>query len=330
MEDVISRRRYIMGLAAAGLALSLPLPVTADGRFGRNYLEPCTVYPKYPSHVKFYVHGRYRYCDTNDIPDHKVGRFPDRGCPNAIRPHNLRFRMPLRPRLRSETTRVENWEFYGVALDGVVFDPGTAGFWHHQRGSIWNFAVLTGFGNLGLDQSHGHVQSDGMYHYHGLPTVLVHQLHGWNKVTLIGYAADGFPIYAPWGYSRANDANSEVKLLRSSYRLKEGNRPSPPAGPGGRYDGRYTGDFEYVEGYGDLDEANGRTGVTPEYPDGTYYYVVTEEFPFIGRLFRGRPDYSFRKHAQHLGRPRHSHGGGGRGRGPRGMGPPFFPPGRGF
>jgi hypothetical protein len=221
--------------------------------------------------------------------------------------------------------RLENSEWYGVALDGVVFDPGTADFWHERRGSIWNYALLTGFGNLGLDQSHGHVQHNGMYHYHGLPTVLVHQLHGWGKVTLIGYAADGLPIYAPWGYSRAADPHSGVRPLRSSYRLKRGNRPSPPAGPGGRYDGRYTGDFEYVASLGDLDEANGRFGVTPEYPHGTYYYVVTQEFPFVGRLFRGRPDRSFSKRVQ-LGPPHGRHGGGRfRDGGRRGMGPPFPP-----
>lgn len=55
--------------------------------------------------------------------------------------------------------------------------------------------------------------------------------------------------------------------MRSSYRLKEGRRPRQD-GPGGRFDGTYTPDFKYVAGTGDLDEANGRTGVTPEHSDG--------------------------------------------------------------
>ncbi len=70
----------------------------------------------------------------------------------------------------------------------------------------------------------------------------------------------------------------------------------PPAGAGGRYNGRYTGDFEFVANADDLDAANGRFGVTPEYPNGTVCYVVTNEYPFISRLFRGRPDRSFYKH----------------------------------
>ena len=80
--------------------------------------------------------------------------------------------------------------------------------------------------------------------------------------------------------------------MRASYRLKPGQRPG---GPGGSYDGRFTADYEYVKGSGDLDECNGRFGVTPEFPQGTYHYYLTEEFPYIGRLWRGTPDPSFFK-----------------------------------
>jgi hypothetical protein len=61
-------------------------------------------------------------------------------------------------------------------------------------------------------------------------------------------------------------------------------------------DGTFTADFEYVAGSGDLDECHGRFGVTPEHPEGIYHYYVTDEFPFIGRSWRGEPDESFFKH----------------------------------
>jgi hypothetical protein len=48
-----------------------------------------------------------------------------------------------------------------------------------------------------------------------------------------------------------------------------------------------------VAGSGDLDECNGRTGPTPEFPGGTYHYVLTDDFPFVPRLWRGTPDGSF-------------------------------------
>jgi hypothetical protein len=83
--------------------------------------------------------------------------------------------------------------------------------------------------------------------------------------------------------------------MKSSYRLKKGARPAQENGPGGNYDGRFTQDFEFVKDSGDLDENNGRTGVTPEFPDGTYYYCVTSEFPFIPHQWHGTPDRSFSK-----------------------------------
>jgi hypothetical protein len=80
--------------------------------------------------------------------------------------------------------------------------------------------------------------------------------------------------------------------MHSSYRLKNGTRPN---GPGGAYDGKFTADYEYVKGSGDLDECNGRFGVTPEFPQGTYHYYITDEFPWISRFWRGTPDTSFMK-----------------------------------
>ncbi|MGB0733877.1 MAG: YHYH protein, partial [Pontibacterium sp.] len=42
-----------------------------------------------------------------------------------------------------------------------------------------------------------------------------------------------------------------------------------------------------------LDECNGRFGVTNEYPNGTYHYVISTEYPYIPRCFHGKPDRSF-------------------------------------
>ena len=110
----------------------------------------------------------------------------------------------------------------------------------------------------------------------------------------------GFPIYARYGYSNTNDSTSEVLVLQPSYGLKnqpDNNRPAiltALAGPGGGSNpntpipmGAFTQDYEYVEGLGDLDQCNGRFGVTPEFPDGIYYYVVTDNFPFFTRCLKG-------------------------------------------
>jgi hypothetical protein len=106
---------------------------------------------------------------------------------------------------------------------------------------------------------------------------------------LVGWAADGFPIYALRGWRNPQDPASGVVKLRSGYRLRQGERPAPPGGPGGRFDGAFIQDYEFVAGHGDLDACNGRFGVTPEFPGGTYAYFLTEEWPVIPRAFRGTP-----------------------------------------
>ena len=36
-----------------------------------------------------------------------------------------------------------------------------------------------------------------------------------------------------------------------------------------------------------LDDCNGRTGVTPEFPDGIYYYMATDSYPYFSRCVKG-------------------------------------------
>ena len=62
--------------------------------------------------------------------------------------------------------------------------------------------------------------------------------------------------------------------MRSSYKDPNDNiehRPSASIYPAGFF----VNDYEYSRGLGDLDEHNGRFGVTPEYPNGTYAYFTT-------------------------------------------------------
>ena len=243
--------------------------------------------------VSFKTEGEFRIVAANGLPDHAPGQFPNRGNPNVIAAQKYSFRVPLRPQTNAQFTPLRMHPF-GVALNGVVFDPGAAEWWQMDPRSGWTYDPISGPQKLGLDRHHAHVQPSGAYHYHGLPTGLIEKLAGGQeKVVQLGWAADGFPIYGPWGYSDAKNAASAVKRLQPSYRLRDGTRAS---GPGGKFDGTFVEDFAFVTGAGDLDEANGRFGVTPEFPQGTYHYVLTSEFPFIPRQFRGTPDSSFFRH----------------------------------
>jgi hypothetical protein len=244
-----------------------------------------------PNAVLFTTVEPYRYVQSNGIPDHRTGAFPNAGNPNVIRPQKHNWRMPLHPVEALTPTPLRRQPF-GVALNGIPFDPGTAEFWNSDPGSGWHYEALKGSLNLGVDLHNAHVQPTGAYHYHGLPVALMLRRDKGDQMILVGFAADGFPIYGLYGYRNPDDATSGLRMLHSSYRLKKGVRPSRPGGP---YDGTFVEDYEYVEGSGDLDECNGCYGVTPEYPDGTYYYVITDTFPFIPRAFRGTPDRSFER-----------------------------------
>lgn len=263
--------------------------------------------------VTMAVRDGVRYFQANGIPNHRTGEFPSRGNPNAISEQSYSYQMSASPRMAERSRSAAGMPF-GIALNGVVFDPGTAEFWNNNRN--WNYEALSGKINLGVDNSNAHVQPTGAYHYHGLPNGLIRELRGRrNQMLLVGYAADGFPMYAVYGHRDARDASSPVVELKSSWRLKSGRRGDGE--PDGRYDGTFTADYEYVAGLGDLDECNGRFGITPEYPEGTYYYVLTEDFPHIPRYFRGTPDQSFMRRRGGGGMGMMGGQGGGQRRGPR-------------
>jgi hypothetical protein len=251
--------------------------------------------------VSIELRDGYRTITANGIPNHPIGQFPGQYNPNAVSAQHYEFRISEKPTPAAEGARpprAEGHQLFGVALNGIPFDPGTAEFWHDDRASGWRMEAIGGPRNLGLDASNGHVQPNGAYHYHGIPLGLMTMTareRNPKKMLLVGWAADGYPIYGPYAYDKADDAASPPRQMKTSYRLKKADRAGGDDGPGGKPDGSYTRDWEYVAGRGDLDENNGRTGVTPEFPNGTYYYVITGEFPFIPRQFHGTPDPSFTK-----------------------------------
>ena len=321
--------RLLFQSALVLLPLAAPIGVVAHPEDPADnppgFFEPIA-YGLPESRVSIREQGEKRIIESNDIPNHETGRFPNPGNPNSIRPQNFHYEVPLHPKAAATLTEAGHMIF-GVAINGVNFDPATAEFWRRDFSSIWNEeAIVKGRGQLGMDWSNAHVQPSGAYHYHSVPIGLIQQLHGEKKMTLVGWAADGFPMYGQLAPQDAKNAASPLAKMKSSYRLKTGTRPGGESGPGGTYDGKYTPDYEYVPGSGDLDECNGRFGITPEFPQGTYYYVTTEEFPFVSRKYRGTPDDSFRHHGPPPGGPG---GPGGRG-GPGGPGrfgpPPGFPP----
>src|SRR6266436_785860 len=135
--------------------------------------------------VSIGISGGERVINANGWPDHTPGTFPRRGNPNTLSTQIYNFRLSLNPKIAPTPTRMRHG-IVGVALNGVPFDPATAEFWDNDPDSGWNYEAKSGFINLGLDDHNAHVQPNGAYHYHGLPTGLLQKLGGdGNRMVLI-------------------------------------------------------------------------------------------------------------------------------------------------
>jgi len=298
----LSRREFIVGSLASALTITaagttglavagepkmrgsrdLVVPVMGNYRI-TNAATGCRVTVK--------VVGRTRTISANGLPNTAPGSFPNANCPNTIAAQSYSYRLPTAPAKTAYAELVLPQPF-GIAVDGVPFDPKAAEFWNNDRASGWQYYALGGGVNLGMDRNHAHVQPNGAYHYHGIPSGLLESMNPRQHSPLVGWAGDGFPIYVTYAYADPANAKSPIRAMTSSYRLKSGTRPS---GPGGAYNGWFNEDYEYVPGAGDLDQANGRFGITPEYPKGTYHYVLTEAFPSVPNMFAGTVAASFVK-----------------------------------
>ena len=228
--------------------------------------------------------------ESNAIPNHDLNDGARR-FRNPVSEQSQRFTVTSTPEMAGVNTalslRVDN----AVLLNGVKVDLLAAGCFGVRDGRIgcndpdqpWRYDPMFRANGFGVDSHNAHTQPDGTYHYHGPPNAL-YDAAGDSPSPVVGFAADGFPIYG----SLITD-DSAVRSVTSSYRLKSGSRPSGAGYPGGQYDGAFRDDFEYVPGLGDLDECNGMT------VDGQYGYYITDTYPWLLACFKGTPHESFRK-----------------------------------
>lgn len=215
---------------------------------------------------------------TNSLPNHKTGVFPNEGNPNTISAQNRTFNFPLNPKYTGKAQWIRE---PGIALNGIKFEPGTGEVVACESGENYRIEALQDVIDLGLDYNHAHVQPTGAYHYHGTPTEVVKEFDNGEDLVHIGFAHDGFPMY----YSKSS-------VYKPSFKLVDGTREGENCAytrpgiqvdisEGGHHDGTFKSDFEFVDGLGDLDECNGIT------IDGQYMYLVTTDFPYIGRCLMG-------------------------------------------
>ena len=233
---------------------------------------------------------------SNGIPNHD---FNDTGAfATPVAEVTESFTVAASPTAATRPTDLSLQYDNAVFLDGVKLDLLAAACYGvgneplgeekigcMAEGTPWRYDPMFPGNAFGTDGHNAHTQPDGAYHYHGDPGAMYDD-SGTTASGVIGFAADGFPIYGPW-----IDDGGTIRRVTSGYTLRSGDRqPQDGEGafPGGQYDGTFVDDYTFTDA-GDLDACNGMTR------DGQYGYYVTETYPWVMKCFTGTPDDSFRK-----------------------------------
>lgn len=270
----------------------------------------CDTEPTTDSKYVETVSGSKRTMAVNSYPNHSYST------KDVLTETNSTFEVTTNPAKASTSTSIlgdtgHPARYYGVALNGVIIAPAPATpfiFENTNTGEYnwdWVFEPTNNQGNgmdkVALDCASAHQGPQG-YHYHGNMFTYAETLQsglstGTTPTTPVqmGWASDGFPILYLYG----PDASGALKKLQPSYQLISGNRTGDGvSAPCGSYNGKYTNDYEFMAGLGDLDACNGverNITLTTEQGQETfsYFYMVTENFPQISRCLTGTPDASF-------------------------------------
>ena len=293
--------------------------------------------PAYCGVQEVYSSSNWVYVRSTGLGSHVMGAWYLNAAHTSAFPayptnQKTMFRLPRTPAVPS-TKSLSGGGAIGISVDGVaMFNNWDANYWNGTTetastggNGYWNRDAYVNEG-VTFDPAYAHQPGSGQYHYHADPIALRYELGDhvdFNPATkiyteststpvkhspILGWAADGYPIYGPYGYSVSNDAGSGIKRMISGFVIRNGQygtsnltangRTTIPAWaarlynvasnilagptvnttyPLGRYmeDNDYLGDHGYKQGVDfDLDEYNGRWCVTPEFPGGTYAYFV--------------------------------------------------------
>lgn len=286
---------------------------TADNTLSTSNIGCCEI-PNQPSVYYEYIEGDRRRIYTNNFPDHEY-------CYNSVNqmPSQTHhdFGVDLTPTLANDASNIVNnngrpQRYFGVAKNGVIFAPAPAApfiFENQNTGEFnWDWVLEptnnqgSGPAVVGLDCASAHTGGQG-YHYHGnMFSYVENEIPGISTTEEvpdtplhIGWASDGFPILYKFG----PDPDGNIKALLPSFQLRQGLRPGDNiTAPCGAYTGKYTRDYEYICGKGDLDECNGiQSSVTLTTENGIqtfqYFYVITATFPQIPRCLMGNISEDF-------------------------------------
>ncbi len=279
----------------------------------------------------------YVYIYTSGLPSWTMGPWAT-GFPNWPSNRNGLSRFPRTPSIPTTKTNVQGQSipiaattvngmaFYNC-LDGQSYSA-TSGQVTFNGDRVWQRTAVAGEADT-MDRNNAHQENTGNYHSHHNPLGLRYLLgdhvtldttagtyaEATSAVTahspILAWAADGLPIYGPYGYATALDAKSGVRRMVSGFQKRDGTNGTASLSSTGRTTlpawstastgrsttltttqygpsvsttyplGTFGEDYDYLGNLGktpgadfDLNQYNARFCVTPEFPSGTWAYFI--------------------------------------------------------
>ena len=174
---------------------------------------------------------------SDNIPNHDFNDSSANFRTDAIEKDRL-FVISRSPQQASQNSEISGQTWDAVMLNGVVADVKSGGCYYPSepradadgnteagcsQNAEWRLVPLEYSTKFGADIHNAHVQPDGTYHYHGNPNAMFDENPTGDGSPVIGFAADGFPIY---GSYILDSLSGTYRKALSGYTLKEGTRGS--------------------------------------------------------------------------------------------------------
>ena len=191
----------------------------------------------FEGYVDVEVFDTYCNLSSDNIPNHDFNDSSANFRTNVAEIDRV-FRVQRDPQTASEISQINGQAWDAVMLNGVVADVKSAGCYKPSESRAdadgnteagcgpndnWMLIPLEYSTKFGADIHNAHVQPDGTYHYHGNPNAMFDDSPSGDGSPVIGFAADGFPIY---GSYILDSLTGTYRKALSGYTLKEGNRGS--------------------------------------------------------------------------------------------------------
>jgi hypothetical protein len=202
--------------------------------------------PAYCGVQEVYSSSNSVYVRSSGLASYTMGPWQDGAFPNLPVNQKIFYRVP-RTTNAPASKSITGGGSIGIFVDGVeMFNSWDAFSWNGSADVsagnttyYWNRDAYVNEGAT-FDPGYAHQQNTGTYHYHASPIALRYLLGDhvdFNTATqtyyedtnaptkhspILGWVADGFPVYGPYGYSNPTNPAGGIRRMVSGYVPRNG------------------------------------------------------------------------------------------------------------